>query len=81
MLSFAFVLSIWIHLDLVEKSNAITPKILPAIMNEFKIQQPIIHAHGKMSESTQMIEVVRFSVITGTQLALVKNNLISISQA
>ena len=59
MLSFAFVLSIWIHLDLVEKSNAITPEILPAIMDEFKIQQPIIHSHGKMSESAQMIEVVK----------------------
>ena len=58
MLTYAFVLSIWMHLGLLEKCQAITPGILPVIMNEFKIYQPIIFADNSTSKN-EMIEVVK----------------------
>ena len=58
MLSYIFVLSIWTHLGLMEKCNAVAPGILPAIMDEFKIYQPIIFADDSTLKN-KMIEFVK----------------------
>ena len=56
MIAYAFVLSIWMHFGLVEKCHAI-PDILPTIMDEFRIYQPIIL--GDMSTMKELVEVVK----------------------
>ena len=57
MLACALVLSIWMYFALVEKCHAIPPDILPAIMDEFRIYQPIIL--GDTSTMKEMIEVAK----------------------
>ena len=47
---FTFVLSIWMIWGQVEKCHALLPDILPAIMDELKIYQPIILSHKSTSK-------------------------------
>ena len=57
MLSYTFVLSIWMHWGLVEKCHAIPPDILPTILDEFRIYQPI--TQFDMLKMKEKIEVVK----------------------
>ena len=54
MIASAFVLSIWMYFGLVAGHNI--PNFLPAILNEFRIYQPIIH--GNISTKKEIIKVV-----------------------
>ena len=58
MLSYTFVLSVWMHWGLAEKWHAIPPDILPAILDEFRVYQPIIIG-DKSTSKKEMIEVVK----------------------
>ena len=71
MLSYTFVLSIWMCLGLVEKCQAITLGILPAIMDEFKIYQPIILGTTSTSKR-EMIGFIKNFNYHGYSIALLQ---------
>ena len=57
MIAFSFVISIWMHYGLMQKCHAI-PDIFPAVMEEFRIYQPIIQGEN-MSTRKEMIDILK----------------------
>ena len=62
---------IWTHLGLVDECHSIVPGILPAIMDEFNIYQPIILGDTSTSKK-EMTEFVKDLNYHGYTIGLVQ---------